>query len=81
MEKILIIEDSKSFRVVLVASIEALTDFECVQADCLESARQILEQDHQSFFCAIVDIHLPDAPNGEAVDLVIQYQNIATIVS
>jgi CheY-like chemotaxis protein len=80
MNKVLIIEDSQSFNKLLVHTIESSSDFECVPAHSLAEAEAILSSRAEEFFSAVIDISLPDAPDGEAVDLVIQHSNIAPVV-
>ncbi len=80
MNKVLVIEDSQSFNKLLVHTIEASSSFECVPAYSLAEADDILSRQADEFFAAVIDISLPDAPNGEAVDFVIQHPNIAPIV-
>ncbi|MBV1882292.1 MAG: response regulator [Pseudomonadales bacterium] len=79
MEKVLVVEDSRSFSLMLKVAITQGSDFSCVVAESYAEAKSVLEAQGDDFFCAVVDLNLPDAPNGEAVDLVAGYK-IATIV-
>ena len=79
MKKILIIEDTKSFAGILEFAIKDTHGFETVVAADFKSAQNILEQHADDFFLAIIDLNLPDAPNGEAVGMVLQHK-IAGIV-
>lgn len=45
-----------------------------VMADTLAQTRSILEQPGQEFFAALLDLNLPDAPDGEVVDLAISHK-------
>ncbi len=50
-----------------------------VIAHCKQDAVVLCETSaNQNFFCALVDYHLPDAPNGEAIDTTLSY-DIPTI--
>ncbi len=80
MDKVLIIEDAKAFNQMLVHAIEENTPFDCVSAYSLAEAEKILFNHAADFFCAVIDLNLPDGPDGEAVDLVIDHPNIAPIV-
>jgi len=80
MNKVLVIEDSQTFNQMLTQTIQDMTSFEVVQAYSYAEAEAILSTQAADFFCAIIDINLPDAADGEAVDLVIQYSNVAPIV-
>ena len=79
MEKVLIVEDSRSFSLMLRTAITHVKGFECVAAESYAEAERVLKEQANEFFCAVVDLILPDAPKGEAVDLVISHK-IATIV-
>lgn len=76
---ILVIEDSHVQAKIISRHIEALTNFGTVTAHSLEEAREYLEQYRDAIFAAVVDLNLPDAPDGEAVDLVQSY-GMASIV-
>ena len=80
MNKVLVIEDSKTFNTMLTQAIQDQTPFEVVQAYSYAEAEAVLGAQAADFFCAIIDINLPDAAHGEAVDLVIKNGNIAPIV-
>ncbi len=43
-------------------------------ADTLAQTKAILEQPGQEFFAALLDLNLPDAPDGEVVDLAISHK-------
>ncbi len=70
-EKVLLIEDSKSFAAILSDLVFNTHGFEVVTAESLEESKQIVNASSKEFFAAIVDFHLPDAPNGEAIDVVV----------
>ena len=69
-EKILIIEDTRSFSRVLKSLIEQAHGFVVDVVEDYASARALLEGAGQDYFVAIVDLHLPDAVDGKAVELV-----------
>ena len=80
LKKVLIIDDSRSFISVLRAHILNSYDYyEVVVAYSYQETQELLAQYPGEFFCAVVDIHLPDAPNGEAVELTLEH-GIASIV-
>ncbi|ABK45761.1 PAS/PAC sensor hybrid histidine kinase [Magnetococcus marinus MC-1] len=76
---ILLVEDSKSFAALLQGQIQKRLGFRVVWADSLAQTRQHLEQAKHPFLLAILDLHLPDGPHGEVVDLVLQH-NLPAIV-
>jgi len=71
MSTVLIVEDSKTFGSLLVRLVERETDCAAVwvknYAECLAT----LESGKQEFDAALLDLNLPDAPDGQVVDLVL----------
>lgn len=68
--KLLVIEDSLFFQVVVKKKFATQTRYEPLYANSLAQAEKLLEGEH-GFFAAIIDFNLPDAPNGEAIAAVI----------
>lgn len=81
MEKVLIVEDSKVFARILIRKIEDELFFDACWASNFEEARYLLEEnpDNNTFFVALLDLHLPDAADGRIVDYVIS-KGIPSIV-
>ncbi|WP_461211024.1 response regulator [Desulfocurvus sp. DL9XJH121] len=77
--RILIIEDSHVQAKIICRHIEGLSNFQTVSAHTMEEAREVLETRRDELLAAVVDLNLPDAPDGEAVDLV-QGFGLAAIV-
>jgi len=77
-ERILFIEDSKSLSKILTKKMENELEFEVSQAFTFAEAQEIIEKDND-FFVALCDLNLPDAPDGEVVDLVLS-KNIPALV-
>ncbi len=77
--KVLIVEDSITFAGILKRSILAKLDVEIMLFSDYASAAEYLKNTTDDFFVALLDIVLPDAPNGEVIDLVVSY-NIPSIV-
>ena len=73
MEKVLIVEDSKVFARILIRKIEDELFFDACWASNFEEARYLLEEnpDGNTYFVALLDLHLPDADDGRIVDYVI----------
>jgi diguanylate cyclase (GGDEF)-like protein len=70
--KVLLVEDSRAIASVLRASIGALDGVECLLAASYAEAERLLEAEAGALFAAVLDLNLPDAPNGEVIDLVQQ---------
>jgi len=77
--RILLIEDSRMSGRMLSTAIGKRTFLPIDVAETLADARRLLEQHGNAYRAAVVDLVLPDAPEGEAVDLVCA-NHIATIV-
>ncbi|MBF0158251.1 MAG: response regulator [Magnetococcales bacterium] len=76
---LLLVEDSKSFGSVLKRSAEEALGLEVKWVRNYADAAKLLEEDGQPMTVAILDLHLPDAPDGQIVDLVLS-KNIPVIV-
>ncbi len=80
MKKILVVEDSEMVMKVLRHLMQASPlAYEVVYATSLAQASGIYEQHAPDFFAALVDLNLPDAPDGEVVDFTLG-KRIPTIV-
>ncbi|WP_432736022.1 response regulator [Maridesulfovibrio sp. FT414] len=69
--KVLVVEDSITFSGILKRSIQDKLDVEVVVCPDYAQAKECLERSAGEFFMALLDIVLPDAPNGEVVDMVV----------
>ncbi|MDL2316218.1 response regulator [Desulfovibrio sp. OttesenSCG-928-A18] len=66
---LLIIEDSPIQAKIISQRFESLTGFGLLVAHSLAEARALAEANRQDIFAAVADLNLPDAPDGETVDL------------
>ena len=64
---ILVVEDTRAVRELLCAHLRRLGVFKVESAGTLDEARTLIAQHPERFFCAALDLNLPDAPNGEIV--------------
>lgn len=69
LPKILVVDDSRMFLQVLVSSLQEAIVGEIVSAGSLAEAQELLNE--HTFDLAMLDLNLPDAPQGEVVDLVL----------
>ncbi|MBF0260935.1 MAG: response regulator [Magnetococcales bacterium] len=74
MDTILIVEDSSSFAALIKARLQRALGVEVVLAKSLAEARVVLERYPRRFLLALLDLFLPDAPEGEIVDLMVTHQ-------
>lgn len=77
-EKILIVEDNKALSKLLAKKMEINLDFEVDIAYSLKEAKALVESKNK-YFLALLDLNLPDAPDGEVVDFMIE-QKVPSIV-
>ncbi|MEH6650654.1 MAG: hypothetical protein V7707_11565 [Motiliproteus sp.] len=68
--KVLVVEDSNTMARVLSYLIRQQLGFTPVIMNSLAEVKSYLDTAPCDHVAAIVDLNLPDAPNGEAVDLV-----------
>lgn len=79
MERILLVEDNKSLSKLISLKISSALSFEVDIAYSFKEA-QLFMRKHK-YFIALLDINLPDAPNGEIVDSVIENKIPAIVLS
>lgn len=80
MNKILLIEDSMMISRALSANIRKELNVEVDSAYTLADAKARLASNHD-YFAALVDLTLPDAPDGEALDEVLQWHIPAIVMT
>jgi diguanylate cyclase (GGDEF)-like protein len=80
-QKVLIVEDSALFASAIVKEIENQLTLACVVADSFQQARELVESGTDDFRIAILDLTLPDAPDGEIVDYVISHGIPAIVIT
>ncbi|MBF0614719.1 MAG: response regulator [Magnetococcales bacterium] len=71
MEKILLVEGSKSFAALLRHRIESELHFQVFWAASMAATKEIIRQEGTDFFLGILGLYLADAPNGEIVDYIL----------
>lgn len=70
---VLLVEDSRSVRAMLGGYIRRLENVTLAEAATLAEAKALLDARSSPYFCAILDLTLPDASGGAVVDLVRSY--------
>lgn len=79
MKKVLIVEDSKTVITLIKNELKGCSLAEIVYANSYKEAMRKIRENRDGFHAAILDLNLPDAPNGEVVSLATSH-NIPTIV-
>jgi PleD family two-component response regulator len=79
MPKVLVVEDSNVFSSIIKKKIEAELNFEVICYSTFFEAERHLSKKDTDFVAALLDLKLPDALDGQIVDLVVS-KNIPAIV-
>ena len=73
-KKILLVEDSNIYGETIIKLLQEKLKQECLWIKNLEDLKEVLDREKDNIQIALVDVILPDAPTGEAVDVVLQYE-------
>jgi len=79
MERILIVEDNKTLAKLISKKISNSLKFKVDIAYNLHEAKLFLKM--HTYFVTLLDLNLPDDPNGEVVDYVLSHDNSAIVLS
>ena len=79
MERILVVEDNKTLANLIAKKIQSTLNFEVDIAYKLSEAKLFLHK--YQYFLTLLDINLPDAPDGEVVDYVLKKGQHAIVLS
>lgn len=79
MKELLVVEDSSMVMKVLRHVLAPSAQFSPQYATSFAEARALLDSGEHAFFAALVDLSLPDAPDGEVVDYTLNLK-IPTVV-
>ncbi len=77
--RILVVEDSRTFSIALQRMLEADTGRPVTTCASLKELRARILENQEGYAIAVVDLNLPDAPDGEALDWTVSH-GIPTIV-
>ena len=72
-EKILIVEDNKALSKLITKKMESSLNFDIEVAYSFEEAQNLVEKSND-YFVALLDLNLPDAPDGEVVDMILSHK-------
>ena len=78
-KKILIVEDNKTLAKLTAKKLQTSLDIEVDVAYSFHEAKLFLS--HGKYFITLLDIVLPDAPNGEVIDYAIAKKNHVIVIS
>jgi DNA-binding response OmpR family regulator len=69
MKKVLVVDDSQTILSLLRTEIKTHSNIEAYYAASYKEAVNLLREHKGNFHAALLDLNLPDAPNGEIVGL------------
>ncbi len=69
----LVVDDSRSICELIRRTLEDQLAIPTVVVGTQAEAREVLQESAAEFFIALLDLNLPDAPNGEVVDMVQEF--------
>jgi len=81
LKNLLIVEDSKTISNALLKLADKHQYYKVYIAESLKEATEYIEDKEIKFFTAILDLNLPDAPDGEIVDYIISKDIIPIILT
>lgn len=70
---ILLVEDQHSLATMTAGMLTDRWGFTVTIASTYQQTKKILERDGKKFFLTVSDLNLPDAPNGEVIDLLAKH--------
>jgi len=79
MQQVLLVEDSMMFGRLAKKRLEKVFDVPVLWAQSFAETEKILASENGNFSVALLDFNLPDAPQGEVIDLVVD-QGISALV-
>ncbi|WP_169763489.1 GGDEF domain-containing response regulator [Campylobacter mucosalis] len=81
MERILIVDDNKALSKLIAKKMQSSTELglEIDVAHDFAEAQALIQKHKSNYFIALLDLNLPDAPNGEIVDYALE-NNLCVIV-
>lgn len=79
MQNILLVEDSNMFGKIAKEKIEKVFNIPVFWTKSLAETERLLKMGKASFSMALLDVNLPDAPNGEVIDRVVK-EGISSLV-
>lgn len=78
---LLVIEDSHIQSKIICQRFESLTPFTLLAAHSMAEAESLLEKRRDGIFAAVADLNLPDAPDGETVDLCLSHNTPCIVLA
>jgi diguanylate cyclase (GGDEF)-like protein len=81
MKKILVVEDSEMVLKVLRHLLLQFPQYQTLLATSFAQAQSLIAEQKNDIFAALVDLNLPDAPNGEIVDYVLAQEIPAIVIT
>ena len=81
MKKVLIVDDSKTILTLIKKELSKDEEIDPYYAEDYKGAMRLIREHQGAFYAALLDLNLPDAPNGEVVKLANAHNIPAVILS
>lgn len=82
MERILVVDDNKALAKLIVMQMEKTIDEMAIDvAYSFAEAQMLINEHDKDYFMTILDLNLPDAPNGEIVDYALSKELSAIVLT
>ncbi len=78
-KRMLLVEDSRMFATALKYGLESVHGIRVTHCNSLAALKEALEEAPESFSLAVLDLNLPDAPNCEALEFILDNQVPAVV--
>ncbi|MBD3610511.1 MAG: response regulator, partial [Gammaproteobacteria bacterium] len=69
--KVLVVDDNEDILKVMRFLMDSQKDIQAIYAETMQDAKQLALQHRDEIFLSLLDLNLPDAPNGEVVQEVL----------
>lgn len=80
-ERVLIVDDNRALAKLIARKMQANVDMEVDVAHSFAQAQDLIEKNDSDYFIALLDLNLPDAPDGEIVDYVLSKGIMAIVLT
>lgn len=79
MKNVLVIDDSKVILAIVKEEISQVSEANIITGESYKEAQKLIEENE--FHVAVLDVHLPDADNGEVIDLALEHDIPVIVLS
>lgn len=81
MKKVLVVDDSKTILSLLKSELDKIPSIEAYYAENYQDTLKLITEHKGEFHASLLDVNLPDAPNGEVIQLANSHDIPAVVLS